>query len=223
MYIPIWLIIVIAIIGYFIYRAQKRKGNISIGAEQKETVDDVEENVRFLKERVFDPEPILESPHFIDVQNAFDAMEVNYLRLKQRFAHDEEKLLELAKDWHRYADALCELKQARVMLDVDWSDEAGDNFTERTKEPVIAKEEIEKKFKSLLGDDWQKIPPDYFERMDSMDEPPKEARDKYGIANDWKWYYRDSANLWKDEERRKKEKEKYEAEKQQKEENNKEQ
>ncbi|PIR37735.1 MAG: hypothetical protein COV34_02995 [Candidatus Zambryskibacteria bacterium CG10_big_fil_rev_8_21_14_0_10_42_12] len=215
MYIPIWLIVVGVIVAYFIYKG--RKGNRTSESSEvptilnsETTVEEVEERVQFQKERIFELEHF-DSPQFIDVQDAFDAMEVNYLRLKQRFSHTPEKVLEIARDWYRYADALRGLKFARVMLDVDMSDEAFDNAHERSKKPAIIKDEIEKKFKSLLGDDWQNIPLDYHERMEKMEEPDEKTSKKLGL-NDWKYYYRDSANLYKLEDKRRKEKEEREAE-----------
>ena len=93
------------------------------------------------------------------------------------------------------------------------SDEASENMDERSKEPSIIKDEVEKKFKSLLGEDWQKIPPDYFERMETMKKPDKEIEAKLGIADEWKYYYRGSENLFKLEEKRQKQEEEQEAEK----------
>lgn len=206
MYIPIWLIVVLAVVIYFIYRSRKKGDDASILERSTTTVEDIEGNIRYLKERLFSFEHF-DSPHFIDVRDAFDAMEINYLRLKQRFSHDKEKTLEIVKDWHKYADSLTELKDARVMLDVDWSDDAFDNFRESNKEPSIIKEEVEKKFKSLLGEDWQDIPPDYFKKMETMKEPDKKTMAKYKLEDDWKYYYRGSANLSNLEKRRKEEKE----------------
>ena len=218
MYIPIWLII-IAVVVYFIYRSKKRShdsgsSEVPTILNSKVTVEEVEERVQFQKERIFKLEHF-DSPQFIDLQDAFDVMEANYFRLKQRFSHTPEKVLEIARDWYRYADALRGLKFARVMLDVDMSDEAFDNAHERSKEPAIIKDEIEKKFKSLLGEDWQEIPPDYHEKMEKMDEPDEKTKKKLGL-DDWKYYYRDSANLYKLEDKRRKEKEGREKEEEQK-------
>jgi hypothetical protein len=207
MYIPIWIIIAIAIVAYFIYRSKKTNTVKNTIKELADTPDDIEENVSFTKGRIFNLEHF-DSPHFIDVQDAFDTMEINYLRLKQRFFHNKEKVLEIAKDWERYANCLQELKYSRIMYDLDWSDDSGDNFTESSKQPAIAKEEIEKKFKALLDKDWQEIPPDYFKRRETMKKPEnKKDSAVYELGEDWKWYYRDSANLYKLEEKRRKEKE----------------
>lgn len=211
MYIPTWLIVIIAIVAFFIYKSKKKAS--STGAlERTASVEDIENSINFLKERIFELEHF-DSPHFIDCQDAFDVMEINYLKLKQRFFHTPEKVLEIAKDWHRYVEALGDLKHARVMLDVDWEDDAWDRIGESMKEPSIIKEEIEKKFKPLLGDDWQEIPPDYFKRMETMKKPDEKTEAHLGLGNDWKYYYMDSANLFKLEEKREKEKKEREIKK----------
>lgn len=214
MYIPTWLIIVLAVVAYFVYKS-KSGTNISNPSKQSGSIDDIEGSTEFLKERIFELEHI-DSPHFIDYQNAFDAMEVNYLRLKQRLSHTPEKVLEIAKDWHKYAEALGDLKHGRVMLDLDWDDGAWDRAEESSKEPSIIKDEVEKKFKSLLAKDWQKIPDDYFERMEKMDKSDKKPNpelDDEEIGDDWKYYYKDCANLYNLEEKRQKETKEREAKK----------
>lgn len=193
MYIPTWLIIIGAIVIFFIWKSKKK-------FERPASVEGIEKSIQFLKERIFELEHI-DSPHFIDYQDAFDVMEVNYLRLKQRFSHTPDKVLEIARDWWKYVEALSDLKHARVMLDVDMSDNSWDNAGERMKEPSIVREEVEKKFKSLLGDDFQELSPDYFKRMETMG---KSDSAKKGLGDDWKFYYRDSGNLFKLQEKRQK-------------------
>ncbi len=203
MYIPTWLIIIVAIVIFIIWKSKKK-------FERPANVEDIERNVQFLKERIFE-RVHFDSPHFIDYQDAFDAMEINYLRLKQRFSHTPEKVLEIAEDWRKYVESLGDSKHARVMLDVDLEDSAWDRAGERMKEPFIIREEIEKKFKSLLGKDWQNIPPDYSKRFESV--AKKSGKDASSIhlrmiGDNWKKLYLDSENLFKLEEKRGKEQEK---------------
>jgi len=218
----IWLIIIGVIIWFYNSRNKTGDSNIS---DLPSNVENAERGAYFWKQQLFELVHF-DSPHFVDYQNAFDAMEINYLRLKQRFSNDSEKVLGIARDWCKYAEALNNLKYARAMLDVDWADGAFDRLEEKMKEPSIIKDEVEKKFKSLLGADWQELPPDYFKRKETMKEPTEEIRKNLGIANEWKYYYQDSPNLWKLNEKRekhdrewkeKKEKEKQEKEKQEKE------
>lgn len=187
-----------AILIFFIWKSKKK-------FERPGNVKDIEKNIQFLKEMIFELEH-MDSPCFIDYQDAFDVMEVNYLRLKLRLSHMPEKVLEIAMDWWKYVDALDNLKRARVILDVDMSDNAWNNANERMKEPSIIKEEVEKKFKLLLDNNFQELPPDYFKRMETMG---KSDSAKKGLGEDWKFYYRDSGNFFKlQEKRRKEEKEK---------------
>lgn len=194
MYIPTWLIILVLIIIFLIYRSRK-----------KISVENIEKAVSSLKTNIFAFEHF-DTPHFIDVQDAYDAMEVNYFRLKQRFSHNPEKVLEIASDWLRYVTSLYALKRARIMLDVDMSDNAVDNLIEDSKEPSIIKDEVEKKFKTFLEKDWQDIPPDYFQRMKTMKKPSKKILAHYGFT-EWKYYYQNSSNLIRLEEKRSKDKE----------------
>ncbi|OGD95503.1 hypothetical protein A3F57_03145 [Candidatus Roizmanbacteria bacterium RIFCSPHIGHO2_12_FULL_36_11] len=182
MYIPEWVLIIGIIILYWIY-TNSRKNGVS---QQPDSIEGIEGNVVFLKSRIFGLEHF-DSPHFLDYQNASDVMEVNYFRLKQRFIHTPEKVLEIARDWKRYVEALGDLKYARLMLDVDWSDDIYDKTGERMKEPTIAKEEIEKKFKDLLGKDWQEIPPDYFKRIDTAKLKGKKKDEE--TPDYWKTFY----------------------------------
>ena len=212
MYLPVWLIVIIVVVVFYIYRSNKEKSGSFL---HKPNVDDIEKGVDFQKDQIFSLEHF-DSPHFIDLQDAFDTMEINYLRLKQRFSHTPEKFLEIAEDWYKYTEALREMKFARVMLDVDMSEDAFDNMHERGKEPVIIRQEVEKKFKTLLGEDWLELPPDYFKRMETMKEPDKKTKQKLGLRDDWKYYYSDSPNLYKLEKERKKEEEKQKVKKESK-------
>lgn len=217
MYIPIWAIVIGAILWYFFIHKKKEATSFGDSILDSNTItpEEIEERVEFVKERrIFDLEHF-DSPHFIDPQNAFDAMEINYLRLKQRLSHTPDKVREIAKDWFKYAEALGDLKHARVMLDVDTSDNAFENLERSSKEPSIVKEEVEKKFKSLLSEDFQEVPPDYFQRMENakkLDKKPAKS-EQYDLGNAWEYFYQDSANLFRMREKRKKQNEEREAEK----------
>lgn len=186
MYIPDWLIIAAIIIGIVVIFRYK-KGILA----KIETIEDVERRVPYFKDEIFALEHF-DSPHFIDLQDSFDAMEINYFRLKQRLFHDQKKVLEVAKDWLNYVDSLSRIKHGRMILDVDWSENAWDKAEQRLKEPSIIKDEIEKKFKELLKQDWQSIPPDFFKREETMKKP---ILKKGELFVDWKYYYKGSKNL----------------------------
>lgn len=144
-----------------------------------------------------------DSPRLIDLQDKYEVMEANYYRLKQRNLSSEEKSLELARDWVKYVEALNDLKHARVMLDVDMSDLAYENFAESSKEPYIISEEVENKFKSLLGKDFHKLPLDYDDRRKKAG---REDEVLSSLEKDWE-LYQDSPNYHRMVEYRRKEKE----------------
>jgi len=193
-YVPIWLLILLA--GAFIWSLSRRGGG---SQERPRTVESIEEYVDAKKGHLYELEHF-DSPHFVDVCDAFDAMEMNYIRLKQRVAHELGTPLQVAKDWAAYVNALDDLKQARVLLDVDYSDDAWDKACESMNAPSIVKDEIEKKFKGLLGSDWIAPPPDYFARVEAA------KKDAATIARGWKALYADSRHLDRLEELREAEK-----------------
>jgi len=200
MFIPFWVLVIGAVVLYYWYK--------SIKEVKKDSVEYFEKMAEYFKESIFKLEHF-DSPRFVDIQDAYDAMEINYLRLKQRNLSNPEKALELSRDWERYAESLSELKSAGVYLDVDMGDNAYDNFQESAKEPSIIKEEVEKKFKSLLGKDFHKIPPNYDDRR-------KKAGKEDGLFNlkeDWKLFYPDSDNFRRMIDLREKSGKEYEEEK----------
>lgn len=185
MYIPIW-IIVVAVVAYYFWSKSKQE------QRQANTVEHCEDIVYHYKQSLMEFAHF-DSPRIIDLQDKYDVMEANYLRLKQRYLSNEGKKLEIARDWARYAEALYELKHARVMLDVDMSDSAYDNFAESSKEPHIISEEVEKKFKSLLGKDFHKLPLDYDDRKKKAgrkDEILSSLKKDWGLYQDSPNYHR---------------------------------
>lgn len=212
-----WIFLAFIVIVYLWVRAQKQKGvstqQVNEQFSESISVEDCEERSRYWKTRIFDLEHT-DSPHFIDMQDAYDAMERNYMRIKQRLIHEPERVLEVAKDWNSYCEALRDIKSARVRLDFSSSDDDPDEWF---KQPYIIKDEIEKKFKGLLGEDFTDIPPDYFKRMEGDDQPTEEQIKKldeeFGGFEDWRFYYRRSSNYNKWLERRKKANEEREKEK----------
>lgn len=182
MYIPVWLI-VIAVVIYYFWSKSKQSQQEANSVERFEQIADHYKN-SLLEFAHFD------SPRIIDLQDKYGVMEANYMKLKQRNLSNEEKKLELARDWARYVEALYELKSARIMLDVDMSDNAFDNFEENSKEPYIISEEVEGKFKALLGKDFYKLPLDFDERKKKAG-----RKDQFfsKLEEDWE-LYQDSPN-----------------------------
>ncbi|MCA9368864.1 hypothetical protein KC721_01065 [Candidatus Woesebacteria bacterium] len=181
MFIPIWIIVIAVVIFY--YWSKSNQSNIQTNSSEY-----FEEIASRYKEYLFELAHF-DSPRIIDLQDKHLVMEINYLRLKQRISHNEEKKIEIARDWASYVQSLNELKSARVLLDVDMSESAYENFEEASKEPYIITEEVEKKFKSLLGKDFQKLLPNYDERQKKA---KKSGKSKSPFFLDWKIFYSNS-------------------------------
>lgn len=91
-----------------------------------------------------------ECPELEDIRNAFYEMEKKYLRLKERYKYDIKTLLQIVGDWLNYVAALSHLTTAELGLTADLEEGAGERYAEAKKEPLIVKEEIEKRFNDLL-------------------------------------------------------------------------
>jgi len=185
----LWIILALIVI-YLVYSII----NNGTPKTRAVTIEEIEDRVHKIKKWLFELEPLFDDPSFIDYQNFYETMEVNYLRIKQRVIHVPGKPLEFALDWLRYVGALHDLRNARVMLDVSSSSTAWEDAEEDTKEPSIIKEEVERKFEKILEKDWLKLPPNYFERQKRMKEPSKEIKKKMGFKI-WQYYYEGEKNL----------------------------
>lgn len=141
----------IVIIGFVIYAIYKVYNIIH------PKIEDIEAYVESHKKRWFDSSSHLVSYLANSELEDFKIMERHYFRLKQRFSSDYKKKLEIAKDWQKYTNTISDIESANVVLDVDDSNNAYENYDENTREAFIVKDEIEKKFKSLLGNDWEEL------------------------------------------------------------------
>lgn len=84
-----------------------------------------------------------------------EGTERDYIRLKERNAHDAPKRIQLAQDWLTYTEALMEISSARDMLNVDMGENPLETFEESVKEPHIKRQEVERRFQEALGETYQ--------------------------------------------------------------------
>ncbi|MDO9231371.1 MAG: hypothetical protein Q7U36_02705 [bacterium] len=149
MYTPIWVLI-LAIIGVFFYF---KKRNTEEGSEEDNFSP--EENwtrAEWYKANVMRKSPNLEN-HLKDERDMIGAMELDMIRLRERYKHDPKKQSEIAKDWFNFARSVDKVKSASEMLDVDAEDDAFESFINKTKEPHTIIQEIAKRVEKLLGDE----------------------------------------------------------------------
>lgn len=141
MYIPIWFLILIAILGFFYYKQNTPKSKIKR----------LEKVIKFTCSRILEPpfEKLL-IPETDELVGALRKTEEMYMRLRKHYDDDWNKQLELVNDWYDYCNALSELKSALEIYSAIVENGASERYKESIKWPAIKKEEIEAKFKILL-------------------------------------------------------------------------
>lgn len=149
MYIPIW-IIVIGIILYFIWRGQKPK--VKSKEEALELIQsEIDKKENYLLQRI-------EATHLKDYMQMettlFECGKKNFLRLKERFKHDDVKLGQVIKDWIYYIDTISDMIYESEMLDVSTSNEDADEHRNMQQKLAVKIQEIDKRFKNLLDDEY---------------------------------------------------------------------
>lgn len=149
------ILAVIAIILYLIYRRLKTP-TLPTKAEAREKILEMiaQKETSFLDNR-------LKSSHlkeYLEMDAVlFDCGSQNFIRLNERFKHDEAKFAEIVKDWSDYLDILGNVVFQSEMLDVCTSEESEEHYQAR-QEDFVRIQEIEKRFKGLLADSY--IDPD---------------------------------------------------------------
>ena len=92
----------------------------------------------------------IESKNHTQVErNLLESGKKNFIRLSERFKHNETKLDEVMKDWADYTEAIDE------MLNVLFSNKTSDEKERNKQELFIKIEEIQKRSKDLLGDEYE--------------------------------------------------------------------
>lgn len=150
MYIPTWLIVVVVITGIYFYLQSKKRSGAS--ENQALTTEDMWKRAEANMTRVLEKSPLLED-YLQDERDMVKAMERDMIRLRERYKHDPQKQIEVARDWMDYSNAITEVKFAREMLDVDWKDGAYDRYDEQVKEANISIQEIAERVEKVLGKD----------------------------------------------------------------------
>lgn len=146
MYISPWLIVIILIALYIFYlKVKNTKSDI-------ESAEQIWESANYYKERVFEKSPTIED-YLNDEREMLKVMEIDMMKLRERFKHDPLKQSEYIKDWLDFAKSVKEIKFAREMLDVDWEDNAFDTFEDRAKNAYSVIHEVAKRVMAELGEE----------------------------------------------------------------------
>jgi cell division septum initiation protein DivIVA len=152
MYISTWIIVAVIIAVIYFY-SRFKKGNPNLTMENESlTAEEMWKRAETNMEKVLSKSPNLED-YLKDEREMVKAMEIDMARLRERFKHDSQRQIEIARDWMDYSGSVDRIKSSREWLDVDMSDNAYDSHFERTKKAHIAIQEISKRVEDILGKD----------------------------------------------------------------------
>jgi len=135
---------------YLIYRGQKPKVLMSRAEVKKNSQDEID-----LREmRLSDKIKTSHLKNYLQTEaTLFNCGRKNFIRLNERFKHDDVKLGQVVKDWIDYIEILTDVIFESEMLDVSTSEESDEHFDKRD-ELYVKIQAIEKRFKDLLGDEY---------------------------------------------------------------------
>jgi len=119
----------------------------------RKEIEKIEKDVDWIKLTILQKHAdIFECRETEEIRNAFYEMEEKYLRLKERYKYDIKALLSITLDWLNYVVALSNLMNAELGLTADLEEGASERYAEKMREPIIVREEIEKRFDKWLED-----------------------------------------------------------------------
>lgn len=119
----------------------------------RKEIEKIEKDVNWIKLIILQKHAdIFECRETEEIRSAFYEMEKKYLILKERYKYDIKVLLPITLDWLNYVVASSNLINAELGLTADLEEGASERYAEKRKEPIIVREEIEKRFDKWLED-----------------------------------------------------------------------
>jgi methyl-accepting chemotaxis protein len=153
------ILIIIAIFVYLIYKGQNPK----ITSKEDMQIEIERKEVKLLE--------FIQTNHlkdYMDTEKAlFECGRINFIRLRERFKHDEIKLEQVFKDWIDYMDTLNDAIYKSLQIDVTFDDEFDTLWKDRN-ELYIKIQEINKRFKDLLGNEYANPEKDMTSREEKL-------------------------------------------------------
>lgn len=144
------ILIIIAVFVYLIYKGQNA------------TTNSRDKAIEFIQTEITKREDFLlskiKASHLKDYLQTekilFDCGRKNFIRLSERFKHDDVKLRQVTKDWLDYMDTVSDIIHESEMLDVTLSNDEADEHRNNQQELFVKIQEIDKRTKGLLGDEY---------------------------------------------------------------------
>ncbi len=144
------ILIVIAVFVYLIYKGQKPKI-----ISKEEAVENIKLEISCKEEYLLNKIKTSHLKDYMQTETAlFECGRKNFLRLSERFKHDDIKFAQTVKDWIDYIDTISEVIFVSEMLDVANSNEEVNEYRNNQQELFIKIQETEKRFKDLLGNEY---------------------------------------------------------------------
>lgn len=156
-----WTVIIILLaVVYLVYKSiqDKKPENVVRESERIAEFDHNKIKIKILEELNGDLEIQKEDPGNEWVQGKIKynknilEMDNLYSNLKSKFKDDPKTLVELAKDWANYWEALSDLDFSVELFMVDMqgsTDERDKRHDDRTRKPLAIKQSVETKFNTL--------------------------------------------------------------------------
>jgi hypothetical protein len=142
------LLIIIIILIYLIY---KQKPVIK---SKEEINEEIQSEIDRKEAQILHSLKTSHLKNYMDTNTAiFENGRKNFLRLSERFKHDDIKQGQVIKDWIDYINTIERGIFTQEMLDVCTSEESEQYFKEQ-QENGIKFQEITKRFKDLLGEEY---------------------------------------------------------------------
>lgn len=144
------ILIVIAIFVYLIYKKQK-----PVIQSKEQIIENTKAQIAYKEEHLLDHIKTNHLKDYMTTESAlFECGKTNFIRLSERFKHDDVKLAQVTKDWIDYMDILNDAVYESELLDVSTEEGEGEEHWKRRDELYIQIQEIEKRFKDLLGKEY---------------------------------------------------------------------
>lgn len=142
------ILIIIAVYVYSIYKSQNPK------LTKEEVKEKIQEEIDLKEEYLLKKIKTSILKDYMQTETTlFDCGRRNFLRLKERFKHDDIKYAQIVKDWLDYMETLSDIVFESEMLDVCTSEESEEHY-KRRDELFVVVQETEKRFKELLGSEY---------------------------------------------------------------------
>ena len=155
------IIVIIIVIIYYFYKSAKQNNPQRIIEDYENTAKAFLGSIKSKDKSIYGRE---------DFEENILKMREWYVRLKEKYKHDNAKLIEIARDWKDYTYNQSS-KSTNVYLWMEEEDEeSAKELDQETKDNIFVIQEIENRFASMLGEDYQKELKDLRAKMVNEDD-----------------------------------------------------